>query len=61
MTRKADGHKKGSIFLDPDVNKETMYAEIDGTIYEFALQRNKGREWWLILNRVAPRTHVKRI
>jgi hypothetical protein len=31
------------MFFDP--NRETMYAEMDGRIYERGLHRNKGREW----------------
>jgi WD40 repeat protein len=36
----------GALFFDP--NGGTLYAECDGTIYEWDLQKNKhGPAWWI--------------
>ena len=36
-----------SLFFDP--SGRSMYAELDGALYEWTLQRNRheGPEWWL--------------
>ena len=36
-----------SLFFDP--SGRSMYAELDGALYEWVLQRNRneGPEWWL--------------
>jgi hypothetical protein len=36
----------GALFFDP--SGRTLYAEINGTLYEWDLQKNKhGPEWWI--------------
>ena len=36
----------GALFFDP--SGETLYAEHDGTLYEWDLQKNTcGPEWWI--------------
>ena len=36
----------GALFFDP--SGETLYAEYDGTIYEWVLQKNEpSPEWWI--------------
>ena len=36
----------GALFFDP--SRGTLYAELDGTLYEWDLQKNQSRpEWWI--------------
>jgi hypothetical protein len=36
----------GALFFDP--SGRTLYAEINGTLYEWDLQKNEhGPEWWI--------------
>ena len=34
-----------SLFFDPSGG--TLYAELNGTLYEWDLQKNDGPEWWV--------------
>ena len=38
--------KMTTLFFDP--NGRTLYAELEGTLYEWDLQKDKhGPEWWI--------------